>query len=60
MPLHELVREDVVGHDGEDDGGAPKRPTLAASDALPQAAVAHPAPGRGLENLKKNYRVTDL
>ena len=41
MPLHELVGEDVVRHDGED-GRAAEQPALAAGDALAQAAVGVP------------------
>ena len=51
MPLHELVGEDVVRHDGED-GRAAEQPALPAGDALAQAAVGHAPPRQGLKKLK--------
>ena len=51
MPLHELVGEDVVRHDGED-GGAAEQAALPAGDALAQAAVGHAPTGRGLQKVE--------
>ena len=51
VPLHELVGEDVVRHDGED-GRAAEQLALAGSDALAQSAVGHAPTTQGLKQLE--------